>query len=98
MSRPDLATIDGRMILACFTQARRMHEGLTRSALARLLGIRTDQVKAAEAGHACGRDARDRLLQWNGLCPCDGSRMAAPLSHVERSEAQDNGAMKNAGD
>lgn len=83
----DFATIEPAAILACFTQARRMHEGLTRSALARLLGIRTDQVKAAEAARDPGSAARARLLQWNGLCPCDGSRMAAPLSHVERSEA-----------
>jgi hypothetical protein len=54
-------------ILACFTQARRLHEGRTRGDLARLLGIRADQVAKAENGKPCGDDARKRLLEWNGL-------------------------------
>jgi hypothetical protein len=54
-------------ILACFTQARRLHEGRTRGDLARLLGIRADQVAKAENGKPCGDDARVRLLEWNGL-------------------------------
>lgn len=54
-------------ILACFTQARRLHEGHTRGDLARMLGIRADQVAKAENGKPCGDYARVRLLEWNGL-------------------------------
>jgi hypothetical protein len=54
-------------ILACFTQARRLHEGRTRGDLARLLGIRADQVAKAENGRPCGEAAHGLLLKWNGL-------------------------------
>lgn len=54
-------------ILACFTQARRLHEGRSRGDLARLLGLRADQVAKAENGKPCGDHARKRLLEWNGL-------------------------------
>jgi hypothetical protein len=54
-------------ILACFTQARRLHEGRTRGDLARILGIRADQIAKAENGRPCGDEARERLLKWNGL-------------------------------
>jgi hypothetical protein len=54
-------------ILACFTKARRLHEGQTRGDLAKLLCIRADQVAKAENGKPCGDEARERLLEWNGL-------------------------------
>lgn len=54
-------------ILAAFTFARRRHEGLTRGQLARRLGIRTDQVRAAEERRPCGERALAKLLEWNEL-------------------------------
>jgi hypothetical protein len=54
-------------ILACFTQARRLHEGRTRCELAKLLGIRADQVAKAENGRPCGEAAHQLLPKWNGL-------------------------------
>lgn len=54
-------------ILACFTTARRLHEGKTRGALAKQLGIRADQVAKAESGKPCGSDAEAKLMAWNGL-------------------------------
>lgn len=67
---------DETRILACFTLARRKHEGLTPGQLARQLGIRTDQVKSAEAGRPCGTRAKVALLEWNEL-PCVAGQAGA---------------------
>ena len=60
-------TIPFPAILAAFTQARRKFMGLSPSALARRLGIRTDQVRAAEDQKRIGATARAALVRFNRL-------------------------------
>ena len=61
-----IEAIPPRVILAVFTRARRMHEGLTQAALAAAIGVTARQVCAAEAGRGCG-GARLALERWNEI-------------------------------
>lgn len=56
-----------RLIVAAFTNAQRVVRGLDERAGARAIGIRINQLRAAEAGRRIKDDAFARLIKFNNL-------------------------------